>query len=248
MPSIALKDVRVAFRVDAERRSTLRGVFFDAFRPRRLAPRTIEALRNVSLTIAAGERVGVIGANGAGKSTLLRVLARIYWPAHGDVRIEGRVAPLFEYATGFEMDATGWENIRTRALLLGLSPREIEARIDDIARFTELGDFLDVPVRSYSSGMLLRLAFATSTAVEPDILLLDEVMAAGDAAFQARAQARMQGLIERSSIVVFATHVLDALPNVCARSVWLDRGQLVLDGPTDAVVAAYLAAVRRLEG
>jgi len=136
-------------------------------RRHRVEARTVKALKDLSLTIKSGERVGIIGHNGAGKSTLLKVLAGIYPPQRGRVSIAGHVCPLFEFVTGFEMEATGWENIRTRALLLGMSPKEIDQKIEGIAAFSNLGQFLDIPVRHYSSGMFVRLAFATSTAVEP---------------------------------------------------------------------------------
>jgi len=242
MPLIILEDACVEFKVDAERRQSLKSAAVGFLRPRRTVPRLIEALRSVSLTIRAGERVGLVGANGAGKSTLLKVLARIYSPQHGAARIEGHVCPLFEFTTGFEMESSGWDNIRTRALLLGMPPRIIERKIEEIGHFTGLGEFLDFPVRSYSSGMLLRLAFATSTAVDPEILLLDEVMAAGDAAFIERAYARMDDMLERASIVVFASHSLDMLTRFCERTIWLDRGRIVSDGATLEVVQAYAAS------
>ena len=245
MAVIALHDVAIEFRVDVYQRTTLKATLFDLLRPRRTSPRTVRALRGISLAIDPGERLGLIGPNGAGKTTLLKVMAGIYPPHRGTVLIAGRVCPLFEFATGFEMEATGWDNIRTRALLLGMSVREIESAIEEVGRFSELGDFLDMPVRCYSSGMLLRLAFATSTAVDPDILLLDEVMAAGDASFIERARARLDQMMERARIVVFATHALDLLPKMCERSIWLDHGQIVLDGPTADVVSAYLDAVAR---
>lgn len=243
MALISLTDVCVEFKVDMERARTLTSAVAQFLRPRRSTPRIIQALGSVSLRIQAGERVGIIGPNGAGKSTLLKVLARIYSPQKGEVQVDGHVCPLFEFVTGFEMDATGWDNIRTRALLLGMPAREIEEKIDEIGRFTELGEFLDMPVRHYSSGMLLRLAFATSTAVDPDILLLDEVMAAGDAAFIERARARMDSLMERASIVVFASHSLQVLPTFCERTIWLDHGRIVMDGWTTRVVQAYEASV-----
>ena len=243
MALISVKDVNVEFRVDVEMPRTLKSVTTQLLRPRRRTPRIIRALQSVSVTIHAGERVGIIGPNGAGKSTLLKVLARIYPPQGGEVRVEGHVCPLFEFATGFEMEASGWDNIRTRALLLGMSAREIEEKMEEIGRFTGLGEFLDIPVRCYSSGMLLRLAFATSTAVDPEILLLDEVMAAGDAAFIERASTRMKGLMERASIMVFASHSLSVLPRFCERTIWLDHGRVVLDGATPEVVRAYEASV-----
>lgn len=243
MARISLKNVDVAFAVDAYMTRTLKTTIFQFLRPRRRAPQVIHALKSVSLEIHDGERVGIIGPNGAGKTTLLKVLAGIYSPEGGEVYTHGHICPLFEFATGFEMEANGWDNIRTRALLLGMGAKEIEQKIEGIGQFTSLGEFLNIPVRCYSSGMLLRLAFATSTAVDPEILLLDEVMAAGDAAFIEQARQRMNDLMDRASIVVFATHSLNTLPSFCERTIWLDHGRVMLDGPTAEVVSAYEAAV-----
>ncbi len=240
---IFLKNADVKFIVDMESVKTLKSTMIQFLRPRKSAPRIIHALKSISLFIKEGERVGLIGPNGAGKSTLLKVMAGIYPQNGGEVRIEGHVCPLFEFVTGFEMEATGWDNIRTRALLLGMPPKEIDKKIEEIAEFTKLGEFLDLPVRCYSSGMLLRLAFATSTAVDPEILLLDDVMAAGDAAFYEQARRRMDDLMRRASIVVFATHSLDLLPNFCERTIWLNEGKIMADGPTADVVRAYAASV-----
>jgi ABC-type polysaccharide/polyol phosphate transport system ATPase subunit len=243
MAQITLHDIDLDFFVDIESNTTLKSALTGFLRFRRNSVRTIKALQLIGLSIGSGERVGLIGHNGAGKSTLLKVMAGIYPPTRGSAYVEGHVCPLFEFATGFEMDANGWDNIRTRALLLGMSWREINEKIQGIAEFSGLGDFLDVPVRCYSSGMLLRLAFATSTAVDPQILLLDEVMAAGDAAFIESARKRMNDLMERASIVVFATHSLEVLPRFCDRSILLDHGRLVADGPTSEVVQMYKDSV-----
>jgi ABC-type polysaccharide/polyol phosphate transport system ATPase subunit len=241
MARIFLENVDLEFHVGAERHNTLNSVLAHGFglRRRRTVPRTVKALQSVSVSIDAGERVGLIGHNGAGKSTLLKVMAGIYPPQRGRVTVEGHVCPLFEFVTGFEMEANGWENIRTRALLLGMPPKEIDRKIDSIARFTNLGEFLDIPVRHYSTGMYVRLAFATSTAVDPQILLLDEVMAAGDAEFILSARERMNDLMERASLVVFATHSLDVLPRFCERTILLRQGHVVADGPTADVVRLY---------
>jgi ABC-type polysaccharide/polyol phosphate transport system ATPase subunit len=235
---ILLQDVNLEFHVGAERHTTLNSVIARGFR-RRTVPRTVKALQQISVSIESGERVGLIGHNGAGKSTLLKVMAGIYPPQSGRVIVDGHVCPLFEFVTGFEMEATGWENIRTRALLLGMMPKEIERKIDSIAKFSNLGEFLDIPVRHYSTGMYVRLAFATSTAVDPQILLLDEVMAAGDVAFIESARERMNDLMERASLVVFATHSLDVLPRFCERTILMRKGSIVADGPTEDVVRLY---------
>jgi ABC-type polysaccharide/polyol phosphate transport system ATPase subunit len=243
MTVIALDSVDLEFHVGVEVHRTLKGALSNVLRPRRLETRTVKALDGVSLRIESGERLGLIGPNGAGKTTLLKVLSGIYFPHRGTVRIEGRISPLFEFATGFEMEANGWDNIRTRCLLLQMPPRQIEAKLDEIAAFAGLGEFLDWPVRAYSAGMLLRLAFAASTAVDPDILLLDEVMAAGDAAFIEKARRRMNELVERTNILVFATHNLDSLPDFCARTIFLSHGRIVADGPTAQVIEAYKETV-----
>ena len=242
MPSIALSQVDIDFTVEAERHRTLKSALGNLWRRPRREAKTIHALRSISLEIGSRERVGLIGLNGAGKSTLLKVLARIYRPLRGDVKVAGHVCPLFEFATGFEMDASGWENIRTRALLLGMPSAEIERKLDEIGQFTGLDEFLDYPVRCYSAGMLLRLAFATSTAVDPEILLLDEVMAAGDVAFIDQATARLNQLVQRASIVVFASHNLSLIPQFCPRTIWLDHGMIAADGPTAEVIGQYLDA------
>jgi len=241
MPQILLEHVDLEFHVGAERHDTLKSALRHGIGRRRVEPRTVKALQSISLSIRSGERVGLIGHNGAGKSSLLKVMAGIYPPQRGVVRTAGHICPLFEFVTGFEMEATGWENIRTRALLLGMSPAEIDEKIDDIAAFSNLGEFLDIPVRHYSTGMFVRLAFATSTAVDPQILLLDEVMAAGDAAFIESARRRMNELMERANIVVFASHSLDVLPTFCDRTLLLDHGRIVADGPTSDVIEQYSA-------
>ena len=243
MPHINIEHVDLEFQVGAERHDTIKTALRKGFGRRRVEARTVNALQDISLRIGSGERVGLIGHNGAGKSSLLKVMAGIYPPQRGIVDTEGHVCPLFEFVTGFEMEATGWENIRTRALLLGMSPKEIDQKIDGIAAFSNLGQFLDIPVRHYSTGMFVRLAFATSTAVDPQILLLDEVMAAGDAAFIESARQRMNELMERANVVVFASHSLDVLPTFCNRTILLKNGRIVADGPTGEVVAQYTQAV-----
>jgi lipopolysaccharide transport system ATP-binding protein len=201
----------------------------------------VTALRDVDLTVGRGERVGIIGLNGAGKTTLLKVMCGIYAPSRGDVVVEGDIACLFELATGFEMEATGWDNIRTRGLLLGLSANEIKERMQEIADFTELGDALDRPVKTYSMGMFVRLAFAVSTSISPDVLLLDEVIASGDIRFQEKAQRRLDEMVERASILVLVSHSMDAVRRSCRRVLWLHQGRVRMDGGVDEVIAAYSA-------
>ena len=192
----------------------------------------VEALRNINLTIKQGERVGLVGLNGAGKSTLLKVMAGIYPPTAGKVEKRGHICPMFEFATGFEMNQSGWDNIRIRGLLLGMSPDEIEAKLPEIAEFTELGEFLSYPVRTYSSGMFIRLAFAVSTSINPEILLLDEVMGAGDIRFAEKAKRRMVEFMEqgRSWCSPRTVSICSAL-FVKGRSGWIKGKWWAMGGP-----------------
>lgn len=199
----------------------------------------VQALSQLSVAIAHGERVALVGHNGAGKTTLLRVLAGIYTPQAGRVVVQGRLAPLFDIGLGMDGEATGYENIRLRGLYLGLSRREVESRIDEIADFTELGGFLDMPIRTYSAGMQARLSFAICTSVDPDILLLDEGIGAGDDAFMTKADARLSRFVARAGILVLASHSGGLLSRLCTRALRLDQGRLVDDGPLDEVMRRY---------
>lgn len=201
----------------------------------------VKALRDLSFTVSHGERVGLVGPNGAGKSTLLRVLAGIFEPGQGTVQLQGRSAALFDPSLGMDMEATGYENIFLRGLLMGLSREELREKTEEIARFTELGEYLDMPVRAYSSGMLLRLAFAVSTSFVPEILLMDEWIGAGDARFLDKAQERLEGLVRQSGILVLASHSEDIIRRLCNRAFLLEGGRLLASGTPDEVFELYNA-------
>ena len=201
----------------------------------------VRALDDISFSLEAGDRLGLIGANGAGKSTLLRVMAGIYPPTAGSVRTQGKTVPLLDIALGMDDHSTGRQNIRLRGLLLGMSDAEIRAKSEEIAAFTELGDYLDLPLRTYSTGMRVRLGFAISTAVDAQILLLDEVLGVGDARFQDKAKTRLEDLHHRAEIVVIALHSNEAIRKACNKAMWLDRGKLMAIGSTAEVTAAYEA-------
>jgi ABC-type polysaccharide/polyol phosphate transport system ATPase subunit len=203
----------------------------------------VEALRNVSLSLEAGDRVALIGRNGAGKTTLLRVMAGVYEPSAGDVICRGRVSPMFDISLGIDSEISGYDNIRLRGLILGLSADEIESRMQDIVEFTELGDYLDIPVRTYSSGMMTRLTFAVATCFSPEILLMDEWIMAGDASFLAKAQNRVQSFVERANILVLASHSIEICRQWCTKAVWLERGEVKLQGDIETVLASYSAEV-----
>jgi ABC-2 type transport system ATP-binding protein/lipopolysaccharide transport system ATP-binding protein len=202
---------------------------------------TVEALRNISIDIQAGDRVALIGSNGAGKTTLLRVMAGIYEPVSGSVRSQGRISPMFDIGLGIDSEISGFENIRLRGLILGLSSAEIESRMQDIIDFTELGEYLDIPVRTYSSGMMTRLTFAVATCFEPEILLMDEWIMAGDASFISKAEHRIQRFVEKASIMVLASHSLEICRRFCNRGLWMQAGQVRAIGPIDEVLDAYTA-------
>ena len=243
--SIRLDKVGVRFDVGAAADGqTFKGFVASLKKGARKAPNFVDALKGVSVEINAGERVGLIGHNGAGKSTILKVMAGIYPPTSGFAKTVGHVCPLFEFATGFEYNRSGWENIRIRGMLLGMTPDEIEDKLDEIGKFSELGDFLDYPTRTYSSGMFIRLAFAVSTAVNPEILLMDEVIGAADLSFTDKANKRMREFLDQGKILVFSTHSLELLGDYCTRTLWMDHGLIRADGPTEDVVRQYRESVR----
>jgi ABC-type polysaccharide/polyol phosphate transport system ATPase subunit len=203
----------------------------------------VRALDNVDLRFDSGDRIGLIGHNGAGKSTLLRIMAGIYSPTLGTISSDGKIVPLLDISLGMDENSTGYQNIRLRGLLLGMTDAEIKEKIEGIAEFCELGDYLDLPLRTYSSGMRVRLAFAVSTAVDAEILLLDEVMGVGDASFMHKAQARLADLHSRAEIVVLAMHANAEIRRVCNKALWMDHGRVRAFGAVEDVVAAYEAQV-----
>lgn len=199
----------------------------------------VHALNNVSFRIEHGERIGLIGSNGAGKSTLLRVLGGIYEPTSGEIDVDGRISALLNIGLGADPDATGYENILLRGIYMGLHPAEIKKLAPAIAEFTELGEFLHLPVRTYSSGMSMRLSFAIATALQPDILLMDEWIMASDRRFLNKARDRVDSFVSRSQILVLASHSPQILAQWCTRLFWMDSGRIVMEGETDAVLKQY---------
>jgi ABC-type polysaccharide/polyol phosphate transport system ATPase subunit len=242
MKLIELDKASLHFHVRCQGRTSLKDYLLNGlFSGRTQTTIEVKALDGIDLTVEQGERVGIIGHNGAGKSTLLKLLAGIYPPTAGTRKVTGRVSSLFDISLGFEPEANGWDNIRFRSYLQGETPQSVEDRLQAIADFSELGEFLDMPVRFYSSGMLVRLAFSVATAIEPEILIVDEVLSAGDISFQVKAQKRMQDLISHAQAVVVVSHDLDSLKQLCTRLLWLDHGRLRMSGPAAVVVPAYLA-------
>jgi lipopolysaccharide transport system ATP-binding protein len=203
----------------------------------------VQALRDISFRLRSGDRLGLIGSNGAGKTTLLRTLAGIYEPVVGHIRVQGSINALLNTQLGMNLDLTGRENIMLRGLYNGLS-RPVLARLaDDVGSFADLGDFLDLPVRIYSSGMMVRLAFALATAIRPQILLMDEWILAGDATFLERARVRLEDMVRGAEILVLSTHIATVVRTWCSRVIWLDQGRIREDGPTDVVLDNYMKAM-----
>ncbi len=241
MKVIEATDVGVKFRKYRSRRRRLR-----AWLLRRDERQVSEfwALRHVTFVVEKGEVLGVIGSNGAGKSTLLRVIAGIYRPDEGLITVRGQASPLLALGAGFRPDLSGRDNIYLNGVLLGLSKREIDARFDEIVDFAELWDFIDQPVRTYSSGMAARLGFAIATSLDPDILLIDEVLGVGDEHFRKKSTAKMREFMQKAKAIVLVTHSMELVRELCTQALWLERGQICKIGNPDEVVESYLVGKR----
>jgi lipopolysaccharide transport system ATP-binding protein len=244
MARIELEHVDLTFRVRRERRIGLKDFLVKRLFLQSQNPiMEVRALQDINLSINQGDRLAIIGHNGAGKSTMLKLLAGIYQPTSGRRIVEGRVSSLFDLALGFEIEANGWENIAYRSYLQGETPASVRTKKQAIADFSELGDFLNMPVRYYSSGMMVRLAFSIATAIDPEILLVDEVLSVGDLAFQNKARERMREMMAKAHLLVVVSHDLDALPRICNRALWMDHGRIRMMGTCAEVIAAYRSSV-----
>ena len=199
----------------------------------------VKGLQNINLSIKAGERVGLIGHNGAGKTTLLRVLSGIYAPTEGEAIINGECVSLINISLGIDPEATGRENIKLRSAMIGFTPKKRMEKVDEIIEFSGLGDFIDMPFRTYSSGMQLRLAFAVSTSVRPQILVLDEWLSTGDEEFKHRAEKRMGEVVDATDVLILASHSRPLLERICNRAIWLEHGKVRMDGPCKEVASEY---------
>ncbi|KGB26476.1 ABC transporter ATP-binding protein [Acetobacter tropicalis] len=200
----------------------------------------VQALQDITFTLNPGDRLGLVGGNGAGKTTLLRALAGIYEPVKGSVTVEGNIGTLLDPSLGMNNELTGRENIHLRGMFAGLSKPQIQAVEEDVEAFAGLGSFMDLPVQTYSSGMMVRLSFGLATAIMPDVLLMDEWFMAGDASFRQRARSRLETLVSKADILVLSSHIADVMAEWCNRLIWLDGGKIKMDGPTDEVLEAYL--------
>lgn len=238
---IDVKNLTLKFRLYHDRNVSIKEKFAGFFSGKKIeGAHDFLALKDINLRIGHGERVGIVGHNGAGKSTLLKTICRIYEPTSGEIAIKGKIAPLLEIGAGFQPEISGRQNIYLNGAILGYSVPLLKTIEKDVLEFTQLGEFIDMPVKYYSTGMYMKLAFAIATAVNPDILILDELFAGGDAEFIDRAQERMNKFVDSSSIMVFVSHQPSLIRKLCNRVIWLDHGQIFMDGPTNEVLDAYL--------
>jgi lipopolysaccharide transport system ATP-binding protein len=239
--AIEIKGASLQYPIGSYARGSLKSVLLGLLGHRDRSPKStfVDALRDLDMHISLGERVGLIGHNGSGKSTLLRALAGIYPLAKGDITVVGRIGTLLDISLGFEPEATGRENIYYRGMTMGYSYKQMRKAEAEIVSFADLGEFIDLPIRMYSAGMCVRLGFAISTQFQPDILLVDEVFGAGDAAFARQALDRMLQMVSNAGIFVIATHDLALVEGVCQRAIWMHGGKVECDGPAAAVVAEY---------
>ncbi len=234
--AIRAEHLTKVFKLSHQPYSSLKGLML-AFMPRRIE--TLVALNDLTFTIHKGETVGIIGQNGSGKSTLLGIIARVYRPTAGVLTVNGCVAPLLELGAGFHPDLTGLENIYFNAVILGLNRKQVSERLPDIIAFAELEDYIDAPIRTYSSGMLMRLGFAIAVHVDADILLIDEVLAVGDARFQQKCYQKITEFQKQGRTILFVSHDMEAVRQVAQRALWLDKGILRADGDVETVIQAY---------
>jgi ABC-type polysaccharide/polyol phosphate transport system ATPase subunit len=236
--SVVVEDVSATYRTSVEARPTLKSTVSRLGRRQRIV-REIEAVKSVSFSVEHGQVLGIVGANGAGKSTLMRMLGGIMPPTSGRIEVEGRVSTLLALGVGFNKRLTGRENVILGGLAAGLSRETMEAKYDEIVAFAELGDFMDMPMRTYSSGMFGRLAFSVAVNMEPDILLIDEALSVGDARFRRRSARKMRELCTQDRTVILVTHALGTVQELCDKAIWLDHGELKLWDDPEPVVDAF---------
>jgi homopolymeric O-antigen transport system ATP-binding protein len=237
--AIVLSDVSVRYRLPTERVTSLKEIAV-----RRLTGRSVKynefwALRHIDLEVQRGDAIGLVGRNGAGKSTMLKVIARVQKPSAGRVWVRGHVSPLIELGAGFHQELTGRENIFVNGAMLGFSRKQMQQKFDRIVEFSGLHDFIDAPIRTYSSGMVARLGFSIAADADPDILIIDEALSVGDEEFQKKCVTRMKGFREQGVTIFFVTHSLDRLSDLCPTAIWLDGGHIRKTGHTKSIVAAF---------
>lgn len=238
---IEVDNVSMKFNLGIEKNFSLKLFFINLFKPKSKRPKKeyFWALKDVAFHVKPGEVVGFIGNNGAGKSTLLKVIAGVMKPTKGKVTVNGNICPMIELGAGFDMELTARENIYLNGAVLGYTKEFIDNKFDEIVDFSELREFLDVPVRNFSSGMTARLAFSIATVVEPEILIVDEILSVGDIAFQAKSEAKMKSMIEGGTTVLYVSHSINSIKNICTRAIWIENGKILKDGAAMDVCDEY---------
>lgn len=238
---IKVDNVSMKFNLGIEKNFSLKQFFINLFKPKSKRPKKEEflALKDVSFDVKPGEVIGFIGSNGAGKSTMLKVIAGVMKPTKGKVEVHGNICPMIELGAGFDMDLTARENIYLNGAVLGYSKKFIEEKFDEIVEFSELKDFLDVPIKNFSSGMTARLAFSIATVVDPEILIVDEILSVGDIAFQKKSEAKMKSMIGGGTTVLFVSHSLSQIEKICDKAIWLEHGHIKQIGPAKEVCKKY---------
>lgn len=236
---ISVDNVSMTFNMSKEKIDSLKEYFIKITK-HELMFKKFTALENISFSVTKGEVVGLVGLNGSGKSTMLKIIAGVMKPSSGKVSVQGSVAPLIEVGAGFNPNLSGRENIYLNGYLLGFTRDYINKHLDEIIAFAELGDFIDVPLKNYSSGMKSRLGFAVATAVEPEILIVDEVLSVGDFKFQEKCHKKIAQLMGNDTTVLFVSHSIEQVKRLCTRCIWLDKGHMVMDGPSEEVCEKYI--------
>ena len=240
---IKVEDVSMKFNLGIEKNFSLKLFFINMFKPKKKDEKKgnkhFWALKHVNFEVERGEVVGFVGGNGAGKSTLLKVVSGVMKPTEGKITVAGNICPMIELGAGFDMDLTARENIYLNGSILGYSREFIDQKFDEIVSFSELQDFLEVPVRNFSSGMVARLAFSIATQVDPEILIVDEILSVGDLNFQQKSEAKMRSMITGGTTVLYVSHSIDSIRSLCDKVVWLDHGKVVMSGNTEKVCQAY---------
>lgn len=238
LPMIEVRNVGVTFKMSSDRVTSMKEYVVQRLK-RQYRVDEFQALTDVSFDVQKGEIVGLIGRNGAGKSTLLKVISGIMKPTSGSVTVRGNIVPMLELGSGFDFDLTGAENIYLNGAVLGYTEEFLKSKYEEIVEFSELGRFINEPIRNYSSGMMARLAFSIATVINPDILIVDEILSVGDAAFQEKSRARMMELMHGGTTVLFVSHSLSQIKEMCGKCVWLEHGCVKMAGPTPEICAAY---------
>ncbi len=237
-PAIVVDNMSMMFNLNKEKVDNIKEYFIKLV-TRKLHFTEFWALNDISFTVEKGDRVGVLGFNGAGKSTLLKVIAGVLKPTKGTVKVNGVIAPMLELGAGFDMNYSGKENIYLYGATMGYSRKFIEEKYDEIVEFSELKDFIEVPVKNYSSGMRARLGFAIATAVEPEILILDEVLSVGDAKFRKKSEAKIRSMFDKGITVLFVSHSVDQVLNICNKAIILDKGRIIAQGSAEEICEKY---------